>query len=362
MARRRFVIGIAIALGCVHGAPHPDRAAPSFSDEITLYRDRALIVRIYDPAPAFPGPFLIASGLPPGTRDIAVLDAGGATGIELDHDMIRGTAPTAGPRRLVIAYTTERLTWSASYTLTANAAHDAARLRGELVIHNPLGVELRGRVVLVDVALPVWRDGSARRIGSALLASPPPATAAQPRDLGPRVIAAGDQRIALIDAPPRPMRRTLVYDPGSGDGLSDSYEIERDAAAQRGLPAGPVRLVEGDTQLATAQLFTDETRIASTDTIALGAAEGLIGHRERRGWANDAERKRFTEEILVTLDNLRAAPVDVVIRERLGHGPNWTLAYQSAPAVKDGAQRISLRAQVPANGQTKVLYVVVYTW
>jgi hypothetical protein len=51
-----------------------------------------------------------------------------------------------------------------------------------------------------------------------------------------------------------------------------------------------------------------------------------------------------------------------VIREHLYRGQNWTLAYQSAPAAKEGPQQISLRTKVPANGQAKVLYVVVYTW
>ena len=58
----------------------------------------------------------------------------------------------------------------------------------------------------------------------------------------------------------------------------------------------------------------------------------------------------------------RVRPVEVVIREHVYRGQNWTLAYQSAPAVKEGAQQIALRAVVPAMGRAKVLYVVVYTW
>jgi hypothetical protein len=55
-------------------------------------------------------------------------------------------------------------------------------------------------------------------------------------------------------------------------------------------------------------------------------------------------------------------PVDVVVREHLYRGQTWTLAYHSAPAIKEGAQQIALAAAVPANGEAKVLYVVVYTW
>jgi hypothetical protein len=65
---------------------------------------------------------------------------------------------------------------------------------------------------------------------------------------------------------------------------------------------------------------------------------------------------------LLTIDNARPRPVEIVIREHLYRGQNWTVAYQSAPAAKESAQQISLRTQVPANGQAKMLYVVVYTW
>jgi len=96
--------------------------------------------------------------------------------------------------------------------------------------------------------------------------------------------------------------------------------------------------------------------------VAIGTADGVTGHRERRDWAKDDDHKRFSEELLLTIDNARAQPVEIVVREHLYRGQNWTLAYQSAPASKEGAQQISLRTAVPANGQAKVLYVVVYTW
>jgi len=51
------------------------------------------------------------------------------------------------------------------------------------------------------------------------------------------------------------------------------------------------------------------------------------------------------------------------VREHLYRGQNWTLAYQSGPRGQGGPRsRFSLRTTVPANGQAKVLYVVVYTW
>ncbi|HET9624612.1 MAG TPA: hypothetical protein VFP84_24765, partial [Kofleriaceae bacterium] len=185
-----------------------------------------------------------------------------------------------------------------------------------------------------------------------------------------------------------PMRSVLIYDPVGGaldrataapssdpelgaapapPRVTESVEIERDAAATRGLPAGPVRLLEraADGTLALlgeARLFDPASRAARVDTIAIGTAHGLTGHRERRDWSKDGDQRRLSEELLITIDSTRPRPVDVVVREHLYRGLNWTLAYQSAPAAKEGPQQIALRTTVPANGRAKVLYVVVYTW
>jgi hypothetical protein len=184
------------------------------------------------------------------------------------------------------------------------------------------------------------------------------------------------------------MRSVLVYDPVGSEldhpgsapvadpalgahtaatRVTESFEIDRDDPSSRGLPAGPVRLLEQrpDGSLAVlgeARLFDTATGVAEVDTIAIGTASAVTGHRERRDFTRDEDQKRFSEEFLLTIDNARPLPVDVVLREHLYRGQNWTLAYQSAPAAKEGPQQISLRTTVPANGQTKVLYVVVYTW
>ncbi|HEX7843378.1 MAG TPA: hypothetical protein VF469_38160, partial [Kofleriaceae bacterium] len=211
-----------------------------------------------------------------------------------------------------------------------------------------------------------------------------------PCDLGDLTLGDGETRVPLLaGTAPRALRSVLVYDPiGTGldhagavpvsdpslgiatappSQVSESFEIERDLRQTRGMPAGPVRLLDrhpdGSLELlGTARLFDPATRVAEVDTVAIGTAQGVTGHRARRGLAKDDDQRRFSEEFLVTLDNTRPHPVEVVVREHLYRGQNWTLAYQSAPAVKEGPQQIALRTTVPARGRAKVLYVVVYTW
>jgi hypothetical protein len=186
------------------------------------------------------------------------------------------------------------------------------------------------------------------------------------------------------------MRTVLVYDPigtaldrtsaapvrdaalGAGPAparVTESFEIPRDVRATRGLPGGPVRLLErrADGTLALlgeARLFDTSTRVARVDTVAIGTAEGVTGRRERRDYSFDLFRKRVVEEFVITIDNTRAHPVEVVVREHMYRGLNWALAdpITSQHPVKEGPQQISMRTIVPAHGKSRLLYVVVYTW
>jgi hypothetical protein len=165
--------------------------------------------------------------------------------------------------------------------------------------------------------------------------------------------------------------------------VTESFEVERDTQATRGLPAGPVRLLErrGDGTLAVlgeARLFDASTRVAEVDTIAIGTASNVTGHRERRDYTYDKLRTRLVksetgtylssgslvEEFVITIDNDRARPVEVVVREHLYRGQNWSIAdpIPGRQAVKEGPQQFSMRTIVPPRGQSRLLYVVVYTW
>jgi len=427
------------ALGC--GARPHAAAATSAGDEVTLYRDRALIKQRVDvmipPADTATVTIKVAAGIDP--DDLVILDRGelsvselrvanaapdepapaprdaGARPVEATDDLhdldadtpnpARGAhanasptelelvigAPHEGPFTLSIAYATDRLAWDAAYTMTTGAARDRAVLRGAVAIRNTTGIAFHARTYVIDAELGDWREHTADQLGSALEgASSTAGEVGHPRDLGIVTLGDGETRVELLAGdPPRKMRSVLVYDPigtrldhpGSApvsdpalgveavvpERITESFEIDRDERATRGLPAGPVRLLERRTDgslaiLGQARLFDVATRVAGVDTVPIGTAGGVLGHRERRDYGKDNNQKRFSEEFMVTIDNARPEPVDIVIREHLYRGQNWTLAYQSAPAAKEGPQQISLRTSVPANGRAKVLYVVVYTW
>jgi len=430
-ARRAAALAVC-ALGC--GARPHVRPRAIAGDEITLYRDRALVIQRIELVADRAGPATRALQLPAGVTasDVEIIDRGELSGAELriagavadlpargapapqaepsDDPVDVAPPPTTTPRpsvtpsrveldvtlpragrfALAIGYATDRLAWDAAYTMTTTtAARDRAVLGGALAIRNTTGLALRGHARVVDDELGAWRDRTAELLAGAL-AGAAPGPVRELRDLGVIALGDGETRVELLaGAGPRALRSVLVYDPiGTGldhagavpvtdvalgtEGaaatrISESFEIDRDPRQARGLPAGPVRLLErrpdGSLELLGAsRLFDPATRVADVDTVAVGTAQGVIGHRERRDWGMIDGQRRFSEEFLVTIDNARPRPVEVVLREHLYRGQNWTLAYQSAPAVKEGPQQIALRTTVPARGRAKVLYVVVYTW
>ena len=309
-------------------------------------------------------------------------------------DLVIG-GPREGTYMMVVGYDTARISWEAAYTLTTSPPRDEATLRGALALRNATGIAMRGANVWVaDVEHGPITARIAQRQGIGLVGHDgKPTNIATPRDLGVIDIADGDTRIELLaGAPPRKMRSVLVYDPigtkldhpGSTPvrdtmlgvvppaptRVSESFEIERDVDATIGLPAGPVRLLErrADGSLALlgeSRMFDSATQKARVDAIAIGTAEGITGKRVRRELTIDDPRKRLAEDFKITIDNARATPVDIVLREHLYRGENWTLAYISLPleqATQEGSQQIALRARVPAKSKLEVLYTVVYWW
>ncbi len=414
---RHFALVACLVAGAACGARPPAVKPPApVGDDITLFRDAAVIRQhVVIRVPAAPTTVTVKTASGVTADEVIVLDRGGLTIAALHGaaDPAAGTttedAPARAPERpaelrldvqaahagqyaIVIGYITDRLPWDVAYTLTATPKRDRGVLRGALSIRNNTGITLRAaNARLIDAELGAWRARTAEQLARALAGgTPPPAVPTTARELGSLTLGSGETRVELVPASLRSMSSVLVYDPigpkldnpgaaplrdarlGTDEPAStrvrESFEVARDTAASVGLPAGPVRLLERRADgslvvLGESRLFEATARDAKLDTIAVGTADGVTGTRERRELTVDDENRRIVEEFVITLDNKRAHPASVLVREHLYRGQNWTLAYHSATAAaKEGAQQIALRAEVPARSQLKILYVVVYTW
>ncbi|MGE0547912.1 MAG: hypothetical protein AB7O24_20265 [Kofleriaceae bacterium] len=303
-------------------------------------------------------------------------------------------APRAGRFVLTIGYVTRLIRWDASYMMTAAAQRDHVVLTGAVAIRNRTGVRYpRAKLRLIDDALGAGGVESRERDGKpagsdAHNTRPDKRSGARERALGPVDLATGETRVDLAIPPSRhPLRSVLVYDPigtaldseavtpntnaklGTAPApsrVTESLEIARGRTTN--LPRGRVTLVERKSDgtlglLGEAMLFEPATRESNVDTIPLGIADKVTGKRERTEITIDQQGHRIVEEFMLTIDNARSVPIEVVLREHLYRGQNWTLAFQSSDnPTKEGPQQIAMHTRVAANSSAKVLYVVVYTW
>jgi hypothetical protein len=409
MAALRSVALVAVAAAACAGRPISGPGARKVAgDEITLYRDAAVIrQRVEIDVGDKPATLevTLAAGVTAdqiiiidrGALTVEALRAGPGASEELANDAntpvpIRITvrAPRPGRHALVVGYITDRVRWDAAYTLTTTPSREQATLRGALAIRNATGVVLRAAATrVIDAELVPWRHKTAEHLAAALVGGTAGSTLpAAARELGSLELGSGETRIELIKGERR-IRSVLVYDPigtaldnpvstplrdpalgtrpRATSRVTESFEVARDPQAMAGLPAGPVRMLERERDgslavLGEARLFDAATRVADVDTVAVGVAENVSGARERRELSVDEHNRRLVEEFAITLDNRRDVAVEILVREHLYRGQNWTLSYHSADdAKKDGPQQVTLRTQVPARTRTKIVYVVVYT-
>jgi hypothetical protein len=312
----------------------------------------------------------------------------------IDVELVLGAA-REGKFTMLVGYDTDKLAWDTAYTMTTTPGHDRVLLRGALAIRNSTGLSLRdAHVQVVDARHGTQAQRVTSQVGSDLSgvnrSDPNSTPIAAPREVGRFDVLEGDTRVELLpDAKSRPMRSVLVFDP-VGTALdyphsapvqdrnlgvvpapkslvTESFEIDRSRETAN-LPGGPVRLFERRADgsmalLGESTLFGTATLAATVDTVAIGTATQVTGKRERRELTVDNDRKRVVEELAITIDNKRDRPVEVVLREHLYRGENWTIAYRSVfDIAKEGKQQIAMRIAVPAKQKQTVLYVVVYSW
>ncbi|HET7499709.1 MAG TPA: hypothetical protein VFK02_01855, partial [Kofleriaceae bacterium] len=236
-------------------------------DEITLFRDRAVITQRVEIVATHAGPLTatlrLAAGVAP--SDVVITDRG-----ELDAPALRlvgavddlpaqrprpdpvpdtdvddpteplarpprtapsevaldVTAPRAGRFAISLGYVTDHLAWEAAYTMTTTSARDRAVVRGAIAVRNTTGVAFRARISVVDTDFGTWRDHSSGRFGDALAGTPaafPPPV--DPCDLGDVDLGNGETRVELLaGTAPRTLRSVLVYDP-IGPGLDHTGAV-----------------------------------------------------------------------------------------------------------------------------------------
>ncbi|HTQ87038.1 MAG TPA: hypothetical protein VMI93_12555 [Candidatus Solibacter sp.] len=131
------------------------------------------------------------------------------------------------------------------------------------------------------------------------------------------------------------------------------------------LPKGRVRFYRRDKDGQVE--FTGENVIDHTPKDELlrfytGNAFDLVGERRRTYFKVDNADSWLDEAFEIKLRNHTSSATEIRVVEHLYRWTNWEISQKSAPFNKLDSQTIEFRVSVPANGETKVTYMVHYTW
>jgi hypothetical protein len=131
------------------------------------------------------------------------------------------------------------------------------------------------------------------------------------------------------------------------------------------LPKGRVRFYrrdkDGQVEF-TGENVIDHTPADETLRFYTGNAFDLVGERKRTYFKVDNADSWVDEAFEIKLRNHSKAPVEIRVVEHLYRWTNWEISQKSAPFNKIDSQTIEFRVTVPVDGETKLTYMVHYSW
>ncbi len=308
-------------------------------------------------------------------------------------------APAGGKQLIEVSYRTGGLDWTADYTVIVDPDGRTVDFAGWATIHNHSGVAYK------EALIELMSEDGVTAITPAATATPPPPprpTPGQPQQPGVadakkgRAVASvgpaslrdhQTTRVALVA--PRAVSgvRRLVYDAIGEDGIWRGEEVRKDAEFSqsdrtavedylefkndtasglgRQLPPGTARVFQRDVSGGLSWLGEDTlaaSNVGDPVRLRLAPAAGLSAKRKQTEFTVDDALKRMVEEIEITLTNTTDAASDVVVLERLARGDSWSVPWASETAVKDDSRTVRFQVAVPAKGELKLRYRVIYTW
>lgn len=313
-------------------------------------------------------------------------------------------ARNSGDAAFTLSYPTGGLAWRAEYRATLSPGDDCKlSLDGAAMVANRSGVDY-DNVALTLVAGEPKRitqnryrsvnpiDVSSVESTTILTAEAAPAPVPQPRRAGEyyaypipakaTLADGGIERVLLFAPQPavackRAYETTLATNtwdpprplitPGQNNASGPqpvkatvSFDNTKAAGLGRPLPAGRVRLFDGDDFLGESQLA--HTPEGAELHLEVGTAFDLSAERTRKSFDVDRAGRRMTESFAITLRNAKDTDVVITVVEPLPRWSDWNIVDSSVKATRRDAQHAQFEVPVSAKGETVLTYTVRYTW
>jgi hypothetical protein len=312
-------------------------------------------------------------------------------------------AKQGGVHQTEVAYQTRGMTWWADYNVTLRGDHDACTmdLAAWVTVVNQSGGSFPGaqlKLVAGEVNRAPEAPQPAMMMAKAMRAPAEadasgfqesalfeyhlytlgrrtdlPDQSTKQLELFPAAVGVGCKRHLVFTGSPLPWRQwsSPISDQGYGatsEGTVGAFlEFDNKPANRLGmpLPAGRVRVNQASINGALEFIGEDlieHTPRNETLVIRLGNAFDVVGERKQVSFVYDADARKITETIEVSVRNRKLVPATVVVREYLYRWSDWKIASHSQPFVKHDAATIDFEPQLAADGEGKVRYVVEYSW
>ncbi len=144
------------------------------------------------------------------------------------------------------------------------------------------------------------------------------------------------------------------------------FKNEKEHGLGMPLPAGKLRVSKLDSDDGSLEFIgednLDHTPKNEKVLLKLGSAFDIVGERKQLNFNVNHKQKYLTETYEVTLRNHKNESVDVIVKEPVYRGANWTIYNQTAAYDKIDAHNIQFPVTIPKDGEKKVSYTVKYTW
>jgi len=130
------------------------------------------------------------------------------------------------------------------------------------------------------------------------------------------------------------------------------------------LPKGKVRVYKEDVDGSSQFVGEDEIDHTPKDEsvrLYLGDAFDIVGERTQTDFKSLGKRS-VQESFEITLRNHKEEEVEVRVVEHLFRWSEWEITEESQEHVKVDAQTIEYKITIPADGEEKVTYTVLYRW
>lgn len=306
-------------------------------------------------------------------------------------------AQQAGATAFALDYPTAGLAWRAEYVARLAEGDDCTlALDGWAMVANQSGVPFRDVALTLVAGEPNRVHEAAPQMRYALrsAAPAPPAADAMPTqrisgeyhayELPGRTSLANAaiERVALFAPAPavackriyetRPgtsvwIARAPRIDPGFNDADGSQpvkttvvFDNSKKAGLGQALPAGRMRVFDGADFLGESAL--DHTPQGAEVRLEVGTVFDLSAERERTDFSVDRAGRMVTESFAITLGNAKPEAATIRVIEPLPRWSNWKITESSVPFVKRDAQHVGFDVDVPASGETRLTYTVIYRW